>query len=191
MPHGSLSLVHVDGPPCYAWHSSFHPGKNSVRPTSHLLRMFHIQNSVRRHPTFSGCLTSKIMSGRRSTFSGYLTSGILSGQRSTFSGYFTSRILSGRHCTFSGYFTSGSDVGWERRAIQLPRSDMSGSFDSAYPESIQPTIQIPRTAWLVRYSWFVESISARNLLLLLILIGMDVFFHNSGVMESVILIHAK
>ena len=43
-------------------------------PTSHLLRMFHTRNSVRRHPTFSGCLTSGILSGRRSTFSGYLTS---------------------------------------------------------------------------------------------------------------------
>nr|CAN83707.1 hypothetical protein VITISV_031493 [Vitis vinifera] len=29
------------------------------------------------------------------------------------------------------------DVGWERRAIQLPRSDMSGSSDSAYSESIR------------------------------------------------------
>ena len=45
------------------------------------------------------------------------------------------------------------DAGWERR-----------------------TIQIPRTAWLVRRSRFVESISARNLLLLLILIGMNVIF---------------
>ncbi|RVW64913.1 hypothetical protein CK203_041899 [Vitis vinifera] len=27
------------------------------------------------------------------------------------------------------------DAGWERRAFQLPRSDISGSSDSAYPES--------------------------------------------------------
>ena len=27
------------------------------------------------------------------------------------------------------------DAGWERRAFQLPRSDVSGSTDSAYPES--------------------------------------------------------
>ncbi|WJZ83005.1 hypothetical protein VitviT2T_002722 [Vitis vinifera] len=27
------------------------------------------------------------------------------------------------------------DAGWERRAFQLPRSDVSGSSDSAYPES--------------------------------------------------------
>ena len=27
------------------------------------------------------------------------------------------------------------DVGWERMAFQLPRSDISGSFDSSYPES--------------------------------------------------------
>ena len=27
-------------------------------------------------------------------------------------------------------------AGWERRTIQLPRVDMSGSFDNAYPDSI-------------------------------------------------------
>ena len=79
----------------------------------------------------------RILSGRRSTFSGYLTSRILSGQCSTFSGCLTSGILSGQRSTFSGYFTSGADAGWERRAIQLPQSNMSGSCDSAYPESIR------------------------------------------------------
>ena len=33
MPRGSLSLAHVDGPPCDARHRSFHQGKNYVRPT--------------------------------------------------------------------------------------------------------------------------------------------------------------
>nr|CAN60288.1 hypothetical protein VITISV_011783 [Vitis vinifera] len=37
-------------PPCDAWHGSFHLGRNSVRPTFHLLRISHIRNSVR--PTF-------------------------------------------------------------------------------------------------------------------------------------------
>ena len=99
----------------------------------------------------------RILSGRRSTFSGYLTSGILSSRRSTFSGYLTSGILSGRRSTFSKYLTSGIlsvnvppsldishpalDVGWERRAFQLPQSDMSGSFDSAYSESFSLSIQ--------------------------------------------------
>nr|CAN79569.1 hypothetical protein VITISV_018613 [Vitis vinifera] len=49
MPHGSLSLAHADGPLCDARHSSFHPGKNSVRPTSYLLHIFHI-----RHLTSDG-----------------------------------------------------------------------------------------------------------------------------------------
>ncbi|RVX11673.1 Auxin response factor 1 [Vitis vinifera] len=40
---GSLHLAHTDGPPCDAQHSSFHPGKNSVRPTFHLLRISHIR----------------------------------------------------------------------------------------------------------------------------------------------------
>ena len=34
------------------------------------------------------------------------------------------------------------DAGWERRAVQLPRSDMSGSSDSAYPESFSLSIQL-------------------------------------------------
>ena len=51
-----------------------------------------------------------------------------------------------------GYFTFGYLTSrWERRMFQLLRSDMSGSSDSAYPEGIQPTIQIPRTAWLVKH----------------------------------------
>ena len=33
---GSLHLAHADGPPCDARHSSFHLGKNSVRPTFYL-----------------------------------------------------------------------------------------------------------------------------------------------------------
>ncbi|WJZ92653.1 hypothetical protein VitviT2T_011637 [Vitis vinifera] len=37
------------------------------------------------------------------------------------------------HSTFSGYLTAG----WERRTFQLSQSDMSGSSDSTYPESIR------------------------------------------------------
>nr|CAN68647.1 hypothetical protein VITISV_002820 [Vitis vinifera] len=44
---GSLHLAHADGPPCDARHSSFHPGKNYVRPTFHLLRISHIRNFIR------------------------------------------------------------------------------------------------------------------------------------------------
>ena len=33
------------------------------------------------------------------------------------------------------------DAGWERRTFQLPRSDMFGSSDSAYPESFSLSIQ--------------------------------------------------
>ena len=44
---GSLHLAHADGPPCDARHSSFHPRKNSVRPTFHLLQISHIRNYVR------------------------------------------------------------------------------------------------------------------------------------------------
>ena len=40
------------------------------------------------------------------------------------------------------YFTSGYlTAGWERRTFQLPRSDMSGSSDSAYLESFSLSIQ--------------------------------------------------
>ena len=40
---GSLHLAHADGPPCDTRQSSFHPGRNSVRPTFHFLRIFHIR----------------------------------------------------------------------------------------------------------------------------------------------------
>nr|CAN69594.1 hypothetical protein VITISV_043243 [Vitis vinifera] len=48
---GSLHLARGDGPPCDAQHSSFHPGKNYVRPTIHLLRISHIRkfSSVRSY----------------------------------------------------------------------------------------------------------------------------------------------
>ena len=42
--------------------------RNYIRSTFHLLRISHIRNSVRRRSTFSGYLTSGILSGRRSTF---------------------------------------------------------------------------------------------------------------------------
>ena len=44
---GYLHLAHADGPLCDSRHSSFHPGKNSVRPTFHLPRISHIRKSVR------------------------------------------------------------------------------------------------------------------------------------------------
>ena len=50
MSRDSLSLAHANGPPCNAWHSSFHPRKNYVQPTFHLLRISHIRNFVQ--PTF-------------------------------------------------------------------------------------------------------------------------------------------
>nr|CAN71733.1 hypothetical protein VITISV_014007 [Vitis vinifera] len=40
------------------------------------------------------------------------------------------------------YFTSGYlTTGWERRTFQLPRLDMSGSSNSAYPKSFSLNIQ--------------------------------------------------
>ena len=94
----------------------------------------------------------RILSGLRFTFFGYLTSGILSGQTwpDPLIGYFTF----GTWCRMreEGVSTSpvrhdqilwsdishpAPDAEWEMRAFQLPRSDMSGSSDSAYPESIR------------------------------------------------------
>ena len=72
----ALRVIRERGP--YTLHTQTVP-----LATFHLLRIFHIRNSVRR--------------------------------------YFTSRCLT---------------AGWERRTFQLPRSDMSGSSDSAYSESI-------------------------------------------------------
>ena len=112
-------------------HLEFYP------PTSHLLRMSHIQNYVRQCPTFSRCLTSEILSGRRPTFSGYLTFGILSGRHSTFSECLTSEILSRRHSTFSGCLTSG-----------ILSADIPPSPNVSHPEFCPPTSHLLRMSYI-------------------------------------------
>ena len=66
MSRGSLSLAHANGPLATRDISSFHPGKNSLRPTFHLLRISHIQNSVRS--TFHLLRISHIRSSVQPTF---------------------------------------------------------------------------------------------------------------------------
>ncbi|WJZ92681.1 hypothetical protein VitviT2T_011665 [Vitis vinifera] len=63
--------------------------------------------------------------------------GILSDRLSTFSGYLTFGIPSADIPPSPDISHPAPDARWERRAFQLPRSDMSGSSDSAYPESIR------------------------------------------------------
>ena len=50
----------------------------------------------------------------------------------------------------SGYLTFGTPVaGWERRTIQLPRADMSGSFGNAYLECVLDLSAIPTlSSWV-------------------------------------------
>ena len=62
----SLSLAHADDPPCDTRHSSFHPGKNSVRPTFNFIRMSHIRNFVR--PMFHLIRMSHIWNSVRPIF---------------------------------------------------------------------------------------------------------------------------
>ena len=121
---GSLHLAHADGPPCDARHSSFHPRKNSVRPTFHLLQISHIRNYVRSDMSGS---SDRIFHIRRLTPDGR-------GGRFNFPGQTCLDPL-------IGYFTSGYlTAGWKRRTLQLSRSDMSGSSKSAYPESFSLNI---------------------------------------------------
>ena len=49
-------------------------------------------------------------------------------------GCLSSGIMLCRHST-QMFHILNFDAGWERRAFQLPRSHISGSSDSAYPES--------------------------------------------------------
>ena len=63
---GSLHLAHADGHPFNARHSSFHPGKNSVRPKFHLLWISYIRNSIR--PTFHLLRISYIRNSVRQKF---------------------------------------------------------------------------------------------------------------------------
>ena len=62
---------------------------------------------------------------------GCITSGILLRRHPP--GCITSRILLRR--ITSEYSHPVLDAGWERRAFQLPRSTISGSSDSTYPQS--------------------------------------------------------
>ena len=90
---------------------------------------------------------------RCSTFSGYLTFGILSDRLSTHLriSYIRNSIRPTfhpspdiLHLEFYMVYVPPSldishpapDAGWERRAFQLPRLDISGSSNSAYPESL-------------------------------------------------------
>ncbi|RVW20112.1 hypothetical protein CK203_115703 [Vitis vinifera] len=59
---------------------------------------------------------------------GCLTSGILLRRHSN-------RMSHIRHTPHPDILHPAPDAGWERRAFQLPRSDISKSSDSAYPES--------------------------------------------------------
>ena len=64
-----------------------------------------------------------------------VASEILPLRRSIFSGYPTSKFYPGDVPTSPDISHSMLDAGWERRAFQLPRLDISGSADSTYPES--------------------------------------------------------
>ena len=109
--------------------------RNPARPPFPSSDVSHPESCPAAIP-FSGCLTSGILTSRHSTFSGCLTSGILPRRhfllrmshirnhvRPTFH---LLRIFHIRRLTSDG-----------RGAIQLPLSDMFGSSDSAYPESIR------------------------------------------------------
>ena len=52
-------------------------------------------------------------------------------------GCLTTAIISGRRFTFSGYFhIRRLPAGWERRTIQLPRTDMSGYSSDSLPRQL-------------------------------------------------------
>ena len=106
-----------------------------------------------RCSTFSGYLTSEILSDRRPTLSGCLTTAILSGRHPLYPDvsqpqFYPADIPLSPDISQPQLYPTDvppspdishptPDAGWERRAIQLPRSDMSGSSASAYPESIR------------------------------------------------------
>ncbi|RVW64179.1 hypothetical protein CK203_046335 [Vitis vinifera] len=79
-------------------------------------RMYHIRNSA--PPTFHPDVSHPKF------FSADIPPGCL-----------TSEILLRQHSTRIFHIRHLPDAEWERRAFQLPRSDISGSADSAYPES--------------------------------------------------------
>ena len=77
-----------------------------------------------------GCLTSGILLCRHSTRMSHI--------RNFASPPFHPDVSHPEFCSAAipfGYSHPAPDAGWERRAFQLPRSEVSGSSDSAYPES--------------------------------------------------------
>ena len=153
MPRSSLSLAHTNGPPCDAWYISFHLGKNSVRPTFHLLQISYIRNSVQ--PTFHLLRISHIRNFvcRRSTFPDishpeFCPTDIQPSSDISHPEFCPIDVQPSLDISHSEFCPAdvppSPDIshptptaGWERRAIQLPRSSMSGSSNSAYPESIR------------------------------------------------------
>ena len=119
-PDGNHSSFHPDGN-----HSSFHPGRNSIRLPPHSTQV-GIPSSCRRHSIWLPPLSTRMYHIRKST-SAAIPPGCL-----TF-GTFHPDILHPAH-----------DAGWARRAFQLPRSDISGSADSAYPENFAANFALCR-----------------------------------------------
>ena len=96
-------------------------------------------------------------------------------------GCLTSGILLRRHYTQMSHIQNSSpstfhpnishptlDAGWEKRAFQIPRSDISGSFDSAYPESFfsklrKSTIQCFKRWAIQSWNEGITVIASRSL----------------------------
>ena len=136
--------------------------RNSVQPTFHLLRIYsdisHPEFCSADVPPLSGCLTSALV---RPTFHppGYLTSGILSADvPSPRMSHIRNPVR--RRSIHLDISHLAPVAGWERRMIQLPRADMSGSFGNAYPECAFDLSAIPTLS-----SWGLNHQTSRLSLL--------------------------
>ncbi|RVW90981.1 Pro-Pol polyprotein [Vitis vinifera] len=109
-------------PPFDAWnHSSFHPGRNSVRLA----------------PLFFGRLTSGILPRQRSTLSGCLTAQFYPADIPLSPDISQPQFYPADVPPSPDISHPAPAAGWERRMIQLPRADIFGSFGNAYPDNIR------------------------------------------------------
>ena len=120
-------------------HSSFHPGRNSIQLPPLSTRMYHIWNSAAAVIP-SGCLTTGIQEPGWERRAFQLLQIYISGSSNSAHpdvsqpSFFLAEVLPYPNVSQPS-FHSANISGWKRRAFQLPRSDISGSDDSAYPES--------------------------------------------------------
>ena len=127
----SILFSHPDGvaPPTFHPDVS-HPDRGSAH---HSIRMSHIRNLLRRHYTRLPPLHPAAATFHPDVI--FYSAAITSGYRHFPPPDVSHPEFCCRRQSTRMFHIRNSDVGWERRVFQLPRSHISGSSDSTHPET--------------------------------------------------------